>query len=176
MLHSICQQTEKTQQWPEDWKRSVFIPIPKKSKAKECSTTIQLRSFHMLANLCSKSFKLGFRNVRTKNFQIHKLGLEKQRNIHWTIGKATESRKTPISASLWKYFMWMKTNMKILKEMRISDRLTCLLRNRYASQEATFRTNMEQQTGSKLGKEYIKTVYCYPAYLAYLKTGLPVVC
>ena len=37
VLHSICQQTEKTQQWPQDWKRSVFIPIPKKDNAKECS-------------------------------------------------------------------------------------------------------------------------------------------
>ena len=37
MLHSICQQIWKTQQWPQDWKRSVFIPIPKKSNAKECS-------------------------------------------------------------------------------------------------------------------------------------------
>ena len=38
VLHSICQQIWKTQQWPQDWKRSVFIPIPKKGKAKECST------------------------------------------------------------------------------------------------------------------------------------------
>ena len=37
VLHSICQQTGKTQQWPQDWKRSVFIPIPKKGNAKECS-------------------------------------------------------------------------------------------------------------------------------------------
>ena len=39
VLHSICQQIWKTQQWPQDWKRSVFIPIPKKVNAKECSTT-----------------------------------------------------------------------------------------------------------------------------------------
>ena len=46
MLHSICQQIWKTQQWPQDWKRSVFIPIPKKGNAKECSSyhTIQLLS------------------------------------------------------------------------------------------------------------------------------------
>ena len=37
VLHSICQQIWKTQQWPQDWKRSVFIPIPKKGNAKECS-------------------------------------------------------------------------------------------------------------------------------------------
>ena len=38
VLHSICQQIWKTQQWPQDWKRSVFIPIPKKGNAKECSS------------------------------------------------------------------------------------------------------------------------------------------
>ena len=52
---------------------------------------------------------------------------------------------------------------KILKEMGVPD-LTCLLRNLYAGQEAT-ETDMEQLTGSKLGKEYIKAVYCHPAYL-----------
>ena len=47
VLHSICQQIWKTQQWPQDWKRSVFIPIPKKSNAKECSDyhTIELISY-----------------------------------------------------------------------------------------------------------------------------------
>ena len=48
VLHLICQQIWKTQQWPQDWKRSVFIPIPKKDNAKECSTTTQLHSSHML--------------------------------------------------------------------------------------------------------------------------------
>ena len=57
---------------------------------------------------------------------------------------------------------------KILKETGITDHLTCLLRNLYASQEATFRNGHEQQTGSKLGKEYAKAVYCHPAYLTYL--------
>ena len=49
--------------------------------------------------------------------------------------------------------------------MGIPDHLTCLLRNLYAGQEATVKTGYEQQTGSKLGKEYIKAVYCHPAYL-----------
>ena len=48
VLHSIYQQIWKTQQWPQDWKRLVFIQIPKKSDAKECSTTAQLHSSHML--------------------------------------------------------------------------------------------------------------------------------
>ena len=48
VLHSICQQIWKTQQWPQDWKRSVFIPIPKKGNAKNVQTTAQLHSSHML--------------------------------------------------------------------------------------------------------------------------------
>ena len=51
MLHSICQQIWKTQQWPQDWKRSVFIPIPKKDNAKECS------NYHTIA-LFSHSSKV----------------------------------------------------------------------------------------------------------------------
>ena len=49
VLHSICKQIWNTQQWPEDWKRSVFIPIPKKDNAKKCSNTMHLHSSHMLA-------------------------------------------------------------------------------------------------------------------------------
>ena len=48
VLHSICQHIWKTQQWPQDWKRSVFIPIPKKGNAKNAQTTAQLHSSHML--------------------------------------------------------------------------------------------------------------------------------
>ena len=54
--------------------------------------------------------------------------------------------------------------------MEIPDHLTCLLRNLYAGQEATVRTGSDQQTGSKLGKEYIKAVYCHPAYLTYMQS------
>ena len=49
VLNSICQQISKTQQWPQDWKRSVFIPIPKKGNAKEYSNYAQLHSSHTLA-------------------------------------------------------------------------------------------------------------------------------
>ena len=59
---------------------------------------------------------------------------------------------------------------KILKEMGIPDHLTCLLRNLYAGQEAVVELNMEQQTGSKLGKQYVKAVYCHPAYLTSMQS------
>ena len=59
---------------------------------------------------------------------------------------------------------------KILKEMGIPDPMTYLLRNLYAGQEATVRLDMEQQTGSKSGKKYVKAVYSHPAYLTYMKS------
>ena len=63
-LHSICQQIWKTPWWPrKGWKRSVFIPIPKKGMSKNVQTTVQLHSFYMLARLFSKSFKLGFSSL-----------------------------------------------------------------------------------------------------------------
>ena len=57
--------------------------------------------------------------------------------------------------------------MEILKEMRVSEHPTCLLRNLYAGQEVT-KSDMEQLTGSKLGRKYDKVVYCHPIYLIYI--------
>ena len=59
---------------------------------------------------------------------------------------------------------------KILKEMGILDHLTCLPRNLYVGQEQQLELDMEQQTGSKQGKEYIKAVYCHSAYLTYMQS------
>ena len=58
---------------------------------------------------------------------------------------------------------------EILKEMGILDHLTCLLRILYSDQEAIVELDIEQQTGSKSGKEYIKAVYCHPVYLTYMQ-------
>ena len=75
-----------SQQWPQDWKRSVFIPIPKKGNAKECS------NYRTIA-LISHASKAGFSNMWTVNFQMFKLVLE----------KAEESEiKLPTSAGSWK--------------------------------------------------------------------------
>ena len=68
------------------------------------------------------------------------------------------------------FTVWITTNWKILKEMGIPDHLTCLLRNLYAGQEVIIRIRREQQTGSRLGKEYVKAVYCHSAYLTYMQS------
>ena len=101
MLHSICQQIWKTQQWPQDWKRAVFITIPKKGNAKECSNyhTIALISHASKVMLKILSARLqeymnrelpdvqaGFRKGRETRDQIA--------NIRWIIKKATEFQKT----------------------------------------------------------------------------------
>ena len=106
VLHSICQQIWKTQQWPEDWKRSVFIPIPKKGNAKECSNycTIALISHTIKVMLKILQARLqqyvdrelpdvqaGFRKGRGSRDQIA--------NIRWIIEKES-SRKTSTSALL----------------------------------------------------------------------------
>ena len=59
--------------------------------------------------------------------------------------------------------------MEILKKMGIPDRLICLLRNLLEVRKQQLELDMEQQTGFKLGKEYVKTVYCHPAYLTYMQ-------
>ena len=59
---------------------------------------------------------------------------------------------------------------KILQERGIPDHLICLLRNLYTGQAAQLKTDMKQLTGSKLGKEYIKVVYCHPYYLTYVQS------
>ena len=95
-------------------------------------------------------------------------------SICWIIEKAGEFQKSIYFCFIdyTKAFDCVDHNKlwKIFKEMGIPDHLTCLLRNLYAGQEATVRTDMEQQTGSKLGKEYVKAVCCHPAYLTYMQS------
>ena len=77
VLQWICQQIWKTQQWTQDWKRSVCIPIPRKAMQENVQTTTQLHSFHTLAKKCSKFSKPGFNSTWTMKFHMFKLDLEK---------------------------------------------------------------------------------------------------
>ena len=102
----------------------------------------------------------GFRKGRGTRVQVA--------NICWIIEKAREFQKNIYFCFIdyAKAFDYMDHNKlwEILQEMGIPDHLTCLLRNLYAGQEAT-EPDMQKRTGSKLGKEYIKAVYCHPVYL-----------
>ena len=151
VLHSICQQIWKTQQWPQDWKRSVFIPIPKKGNAKECSNycTIVLISH-------ANKVRLKMLQARLQQYMNHELpdvqtGFREGRgtrdqitNIRWIIKKAREFQKKVYFCFIdyVKAFNCVDHDKlwKILKEMGIPDHLTCLLRNLYAGQKAAVRT------------------------------------
>ena len=110
------------------------------------------------------------------NFQMPKLYFRKGRgtrdqivNICWILEKAKEFQRSIYFCFIHyaKAFDCVDHNKlwKILKDMGIPDHLTCLLRNLYAGQEATVRTGHGTTDWSKSGKEYIKAVYCHPAYL-----------
>ena len=106
----------------------------------------------------------GFRKGRGTRDQIA--------NICWIIEKAKEFQKIYFFfIDYAKAFDCVDHNKlwKILKEMGTPDHLICLLRNLYAGQEAVV-LDVEQQTGSKSGKEYIKSVCCHPAYLTYMQS------
>ena len=107
----------------------------------------------------------GFRKGRGTRDQIA--------NICWIIEKSRQLQKNIYICFIdyAKAFDCVDHNKlwKILKEMGIADHLTCLLRNLYAGQEAT-ELDMKQQTGSKQEKEYVKAVYCHPAYLTSMKS------
>ena len=150
VLHSVCQKILKTLQWPQDWKRSIFIPIPKKGNTKECSdySTIALTSHASKVMLKIHQARLqqymkweladvqaGFRKDRGTRDQIA--------NICWTIEKARAFQKTIFCLMDYtETFDYVDHNKwwKILQEMEIPDDLTCLLRKLYEGQEATVRT------------------------------------
>ena len=134
VLHSICQQIWNIQQWPQDWKRSVFIPVPKKSNAKECSNYCTIALISHTSKLILQA-----RLQQCVNFQMFKLVLEKaeepeiklptsvgpskkqefQKNIKFCFIDCAKPFNCVDHNKLW----------KILKETGIPDCLTCLLQN-----------------------------------------------
>ena len=106
VLHSIRQQIWKTQQWPQDWKRSVFIPIPKKGNAKECLNYCTIALISHTSKIMLKILQARFQQYVNHELPDVQAGFRKGRgtrdqiaNIRW-IKKARESRKTSISALL----------------------------------------------------------------------------
>ena len=148
---SICQQIYRTQQWPQEWKRSVFTEVPKKGNAKEYS------DYHTIALISNASkFMLKILQARLQqdmNWELPDVqaGFQRGRgtrdqieNICWIFKKARQFEKNM-------YFCFLDSSKafdsvdrdklwKIPKEMGISHHLSCLLRNLYASQEGTIRT------------------------------------
>ena len=166
VLHSICRQ-RKTQQWPQDRKRSVFIPIPKKGNAKECS------NYHTIA-LISHTSKVILKILQARlqqyvNYELPdaQVGFRKGigttdqiANICWVIEKAREFQKNIYFCFMdyAKAFACVDHNKlwKILKEMGYQTTLTASREICTPVKKQQLEPDMEEQTGSKLGKEYVK--------------------
>ena len=154
MLLSLCQQIWKTQNWPQDWKRSVFIPIPKKDNAKECSNYCTIA-------LISHASKVMLKTLQARRQLVHELVEPWTSRCSSWIWKRQRSQRSNWQHPLdhWKskrfqkniYFSFIDYAKafdfvdqnkwgETLQEMGIPDHLTCLLRNLYAGQEATVRT------------------------------------
>ncbi|KAF7235058.1 hypothetical protein EYD10_18092 [Varanus komodoensis] len=151
ILHSICQQIGKTQQGPQDWKKSVYIPIPKKGNAKECSNYRTIELISHASKVMLKILKAtlqqyvdqelpevqaGFRRGRGTRDQIAKLRwiMEKvrwfQKNIYFCFVDYAKAFDCVDYNVLW----------QVHKEMRVPDHPIFLLKNLYVGQEATVRT------------------------------------
>ena len=163
VLHSICQQIWKTQQWSQDWKRSGFILIPKKSNDKECS------NYHTIA-LISHASKVMLKILQDRlqqyvnrelpdiqgGFRKGKGSRDQIANICWIIEKARDFQKNiyfcfidyaKASDCVDHNKLW-----KNLWEMGIPDHLICLLRNPYIGQEATVRNRHGTTDWFQIGK------------------------
>ena len=147
---------------------------------KNVQTTIRSHSFHMPARLCSKSFKPGFSSMWTENFQMYKVDLEKAEEPEIKLPtyagsskKQESSRKTSTSALLnmpKPLTVWITTNCgNFFKRWEYQANLvsweTCI-----QIKKQQLELDMEQWTSSKLGKEYNKAIYGYPAYLTYMQS------
>jgi len=225
VLYSICQQIWKTQQWPQDWKRSVFIPILKKGNAKESSKycTIALISvpFSSVAQSCltlcdpvdCSMTGLLFHHQFLKFIHTH---------VHWVSDAIQPSHplSSPSpSAFLSQHqglFKWVSSlhqvakilefsfsispsneysglisfRMDLLDLLAVQEILKSLLQDHSSKasilqcsafhivqlshpymqvKKQQLELDMEQQTGSKSGKGYVKAIYCHPAYLTYMQ-------
>ena len=100
VLHSICQQIWKTQQWPQKWKRSVFVPIPKKGNAKECANYHTIELISHANKVMLKILHAWLKQYENRELPDVQAGFRKGRgirdqivNIHWIIEKAREFQK-----------------------------------------------------------------------------------
>ena len=151
VLHSICQQILKTQQRPQDPKSSIFIPIPKKGNAKECSNNCIIALISHTSKVMLKILQARLQTYMNHELPDVQAGFRKGRgtrdqsaNIRWITDKTREFQKNIYFCFIdyAKAFECVDHNKlwEILKEMGIPDPPTCGLINLYAGQEAALRT------------------------------------
>ena len=130
------------QQWPQDWKRSVFIPVAEKRNAKECSNCRTIALFSHASKVMLKILQARLQQYVNCEFPDIQAGFRKGRgtrdqitNIHWIMEKAREFQK-----NIYFCFINYAIAFDSVGHNRLWKILTCLLRNLYAGQEATVRT------------------------------------
>ena len=182
VLHSICQQIWKTQQWPQDWKKSVFIPIPKKSNAKEWSNYHTIALISHTSKVMLKILQARLQQHMNHEFPDAQLDLEKAEEPENKLQTSVRSSKKQESSRKNIYFCFIdyakvfdcvghNKLWKILEDMGIPDHLTCFLRNRYAGQVATVRTEHGTTDWFQIGKGVCQgCISCHPAYLTCMQS------
>ena len=164
---------------PQDGKRSVFIPVLKKGNGKECSNYCTIALIWHASKVMLRILQARLHSTWTKNFQMFKLDLEKAEKAEIILPTSTgsskkqeNSRTTSTSASLTTLrplTMWITTNCGTFwKRWECQTTWTASWETCMHVKKQQLEPDMEQQTGSKLGKEYNKAVYCHPAYLTYM--------
>ena len=163
-----------------DWKRSIFIPILKKGSAREYSNYRTVALISHASKVMLKSLQVGFSSIQTEKFQMFKLDLEKAEEPYIKLPtfvgsseKQESSRKTSTSALLTMpkpLTVWNTINCgKFWKRWQYQTTWPASWEICVQVRKQQLELDMKQQTGSKLGKEYIKAVYCHPAYLTYMQ-------
>ena len=160
VLHSTCQQIWKTQQWKQDWKRSVFIPIPKKGNAKECSNYRTIALISHASKVMLKILRARLQQYVNRELPDVQAGFRKGRgtrdqiaNICWIMEKAREFRKTSISALLIMpkpLTVWITINCgKFWKRWEYHTTWPDSWETCMQVRKQQLELDMEQQTGSK---------------------------
>ena len=159
MLYSVCQQIWKTQQWPQDWRRWIFIPIPKKGNAKECSDYHTIALISHASRVMLKILQASFNSTWTENCQMFKLDLQKAEEPEIklpttirSLKKQESFRKTSTSALLTTSkpsTMWITTNCgKFFKRWEYQTIWPAFWEICMQVKIQQLELDMEQQTGS----------------------------
>ena len=161
VLHSVCQQIWKTQQWPQNWKMLVFFLVPKKGNAKECSNYCTIALISNTSKVMLKILQARLRQYMNRELPDVQAGFRKGRgtrdqiaNIHWIIEKVqASSRKTSISAFLTmskSLTVWITINCrKFWKRWAYQTTWPASWETCMQVRKQQLELDIEQQTGSK---------------------------
>ena len=177
MLHSTCQQIWKTQQWPQDWKRSVFIPIPKKGNAKECSNYRTTALISQASKVMLKILQARLQQYMNCDLPDVQAGFRKGRdqitNILWIIEKIRKFQKNSYFCIIdyAKAFdcvdhnkLWKIRDANTRPPELPPEKSVCRSRSKNLNWTCNNRSVPTWERSN------VKAVYCHPAYLTYMQS------